>query len=59
MEARFWSGSSDGSDGFFVEEPFYHGMLRATDHRKGGNTFCFQMQGRPAVLVLVLWWSED
>lgn len=37
MEARFRNYSSDsaGSDGVFIEEPLYHGMLRAMDHRKG------------------------
>lgn len=37
MEQRFRAYSSDsmGSDGVFVEESYYQGVLRAMDHRKG------------------------
>lgn len=37
MEQRFRNYSSDSvsSDGVFIEEPYYQGMLRAMDHRKG------------------------
>lgn len=37
MERRFRNSSSDsvGSDGVFIEESPYQGMLKAMDHRKG------------------------
>lgn len=37
MEQRFRNYSSDsmGSDRVFIEDSYYQGMLKATDHRKG------------------------
>lgn len=37
MEQRFRNYSSDsvGSDGVFIEDSYYQGMLKAMDHRKG------------------------
>lgn len=45
MEQRFRNYSSDsvGSDGVFIEESYYQGMLKAMDCRKGrvGPNICF------------------
>jgi len=37
MEQRVRNYSSDsvGSDGVFIEESYYQGMLKSMDHRKG------------------------
>lgn len=39
MEQRFRNYSSDsvGSDGVFIEDSYYQGMLRAMDYRKGSS----------------------
>lgn len=52
MEQRFRNYSSDsmGSDRVFVEESYYQGRLKATDHRKG--RVCHHLDAVSLVLAL-------
>lgn len=62
MEQRFRNYSSDSvaSDGVFIEDLHYQGMLRATDHRKGRVCptwfpgCCFSVVLKSSVLLLWL-----
>lgn len=54
MERKFRNYSSDsvGSDGVFIEDSYYQGMLKAMDHRKGSVCHLY------IVLIVPAWRSS-